>query len=191
LGPLIHRVLAGIPLTGSVDVKAWVARCTVSQNEKSEKLQADASPLVETFLKSARAAELAAAKQVHRELEFLLAWPPEQPMSQPTRYLQGFIDCSYQDPAGRWHVLDYKTNRVSAGGVAAAAAAYEMQLGVYALAVEQILGEPPGRLSIHFLRPSLEHDFIWDAAMRERIINRVNQAIAAAIANQTVNTDSA
>jgi ATP-dependent helicase/nuclease subunit A len=190
LGTLIHKVLAGIPLTGSMDIKAWVARCTVSQNDKSEKLQADASPLVETFLKSARAAELAAAKQVHRELEFLLAWPPEQP-SQPARYLQGFIDCLYQDPAGRWHVLDYKTNRVSPGGLAAAAAAYEMQLGVYALAVEQILGEPPGRLSIHFLRPSLEHDFVWDAAMRERIINRVNQAIASAIAGETVNTDSA
>jgi ATP-dependent helicase/nuclease subunit A len=192
LGTLVHKVLAGIPLTGSVDVKAWITRC-VGPDEKAEKLQSEALQLIETFLKSARAAELAAAKQVHRELEFLLAWRPERPMDFPplTRYLQGFIDCLYQDPDGRWHVLDYKTNRVSADGLAAAAAAYEMQLGVYALAVEQILGEPPGRLTTHFLRPSLEHDFLWDAAMRERIINRVNQAIAAAIANQTVTTDSA
>lgn len=193
LGTLVHKVLAGIPLVGNVDVKAWIVRCTGAQEEKAEKLQSEASLLIETFLISARAAELAAAKQVRRELEFLLAWPPDQPkdLSQPTCYLQGFIDCLYQDSAGRWHVLDYKTNRARADELAAAAAVYEMQLGVYALAVEQILGEPPSHLTIHFLRPSLEHDFVWGTAARQRVINQVNRAIAAARADQTVNIDSA
>jgi ATP-dependent helicase/nuclease subunit A len=104
LGTLVHEVLAGIPMQSRVDVPAWVTQCMPSGDEKIETLQSEAKLFVESFLKSARAAELAAAKQVHRELEFLLVWPPNQPIdsSQPTRYLQGFIDCLYQDARGRW-----------------------------------------------------------------------------------------
>jgi len=167
------------------------------QGEKAEQLQSEALALIEAFLASGRAFELAAAKQVHRELEFLLAWPPNEPMApQSPRFLQGFIDCLYQDPQGRWQVLDYKTNRVSADGLAAAAAAYEMQLGVYALAVEQILGEPPSRLIVHFLRPSLEHHFDWNESMRGRVIERVSEAMLSVLAapngqRQTTIADSA
>ena len=81
--------------------------------------------MIGRFLASPRAAEIAAAKEVYRELEFLLAWPPDADRKRRagrTRYLQGFIDCLYRDAAGRWRLIDYKTNRVTADTLAATAA---------------------------------------------------------------------
>ena len=68
--------------------------------------------LIARLAASPRWASLRAASCVHTEIEFLLAWPPgNQDPEAP--YLQGFIDCLYQDGAGDWRLLDYKTNRVS------------------------------------------------------------------------------
>ena len=93
------------------------------------------------------------------------------------RYLQGFIDCLYCDAAGQWRLVDYKTNRVTADTLAAVAAPYEMQMLVYALAVEQILQRPPDELVLCFLRPGLEYRFAWDAAARQRVVELVDGAL--------------
>jgi ATP-dependent exoDNAse (exonuclease V) beta subunit len=132
--------------------------------------------LIGRFLTSPRAAQIAAAAEVHTELEFLLRWPPDGDDSDG-RYLQGFIDCLYRDAAGGWHLVDYKTNRVAAERVAEEAAAYEMQMLVYALAVERITKSPPVELALCFLRPGVEHHFPWDAAARQRAIALVEQAM--------------
>ena len=137
--------------------------------------------MVRRFLTSPRAAEIAAAGQVHAELEFLLAWPPNAPEpgsdNPEGRYLQGFIDCLYQDAAGEWHLVDYKTNRVTAATLDEVAAGYEMQMLVYALAVEQILGQGPAELTLHFLRGGLEHHFPWNDDARRRVLDIVDRAI--------------
>jgi hypothetical protein len=52
-----------------------------------------------------------------------------------------------------------------------------MQLGVYALAAERTLGQPPVELVLHFLRPGVEHVFHWDKAARQKAIALVNQAM--------------
>ena len=131
---------------------------------------------IRRFLASPRAAAIAAAAEVHREIEFLLAWPPDRPDAEGP-YLQGFIDCLYRDASNRWRVIDYKTNRVEPGRLAEAAAGYEMQMYVYALAVERILGQVPAELTLCFLRPALEHHFPWDAGSRRRAAAMVDEAI--------------
>ncbi len=118
---------------------------------------------------------MAGAAEVYAELEFLLPWPPGN-ADPRAPYLLGYIDCLYRDTAG-WHLLDYKTNRVAAEGVAAVAAEYEMQMLVYALAVERILGAAPQELVLCFLRPGVEFPFTWDAAARARAVELVDQAI--------------
>ena len=55
---------------------------------------------------------------------------------------------------------------------------YEMQMLVYALAVEQILKCPPVELVLCFLRPGLEYHFVWNAAARQRVVELVNRAPA-------------
>jgi ATP-dependent helicase/nuclease subunit A len=194
LGILVHQALARIDfVVGSIDgmnsdaIRTIVERCARASHSDAPDLMQTAVEILERFLQSARAHDLANAAAIHRELEFLLAWPSEisaaagkgqgSGVAGEGRYIQGFIDCLYQDVAGRWHLLDYKTNQVSASAVSSAAAQFEMQLGVYAMAVEQILRQPPAELAVHFLRTSGEHHFVWDAATRQRTIDRVNQAI--------------
>jgi ATP-dependent helicase/nuclease subunit A len=125
---------------------------------------------------------------VHRELEFLLAWPPKgSPGGTPNegRYLQGFFDCVYQDTSGGWHLVDYKTNDVTAAKVPSVASQYEMQMLLYALALETALGAPPVEVALHFLKPGVEYSFQWNAVSRDRCIELVDQAMRALFAEAT------
>ena len=141
--------------------------------------------MVERFLASPRAAEIASASEAYRELEFLLVWPPDghkaatggRAHEPDGRYLQGFIDCLYCDAAGQWRIVDYKTNHVTADTMAAKAEEYELQMFVYALAAERILKRPPVELTLCFLRPGLEYGFTWDAAARQRVVELVDRAL--------------
>jgi hypothetical protein len=68
---------------------------------------------------------------------------------------------------------------VSADSVPEAAAAYEMQMLVYALAAEASLGRRLASVNLHFLRPGVEFAFQLDAAARRRLEKIVNQRIDA------------
>jgi ATP-dependent helicase/nuclease subunit A len=180
LGTLVHAALAEIDFARPDDVAEFVRRHAEEQlpgaeGPSSERLD-EATELIGRFLTSPRAAEMASADAMHRELEFLLAWPPEGGTGGK-RYLQGYIDALYRDAAGGWHVVDYKTNRVTADQVAAKAADYELQMLVYALALEQILRSPPVELVLCFLQPGVEHRFAWDAAARQRVLELVDRAM--------------
>ena len=178
LGTLVHAVLAEIEFGTPADVAALVGRHAPLHLPDGGAGQQEAIELIGRFLTSPRATEIAAARQVYPEVEFLLAWPPGAPQPEG-RYLQGFIDCLYQDAAGQWCVLDYKTNRASANTLSEVAAGYEMQMLLYGLAVERITGQAPSALVLHFLRPGLEHQFAWDDASRKRVVELVEQSIAA------------
>ena len=232
LGTLVHAVLAEIDFANPGDIAGLVRRHAVQHLPDGRAGAEEAIELIERFLASPRAAAIAAARQVHTELEFLLAWPgrgsgvggrgPEigdrrsggggrgeevrdeaglqsakckmqsakckvqnadlslrSPAldPRPPKYLQGFIDCLYEDAAGRWWLVDYKTNQVTAATVASTAAGYEMQMLVYALAVERILKRPPDGLILCFLRPGVEHTFDWNDEARRRAGELVNVAI--------------
>ena len=70
---------------------------------------------------------------------------------------------------GEWHVIDFKTDRIGAGGEGERATAYLTQLGVYAGAIEAATGRRP-KAGLMFLRPGTLY---WaenadiDAALRE------------------------
>ncbi len=133
--------------------------------------------MIARFAASPRGRQLASAKSLHREIEFLLAWPP----NDSGRYIRGFIDCLYQDAAGEWRIVDYKTNNISPAEVKQVVQGYEMQLYVYAMAVEQALGTPPTELVLELLRPGIEHVIRWNDTARRRATEMVNEAIAAAL----------
>jgi ATP-dependent helicase/nuclease subunit A len=133
--------------------------------------------MIERFTKSARGRELATATAVHREIDFLLAWPPGEP-NTTGRYIQGVIDCLYQDDAGHWHIADFKTNDVSTAKVPQEARQYELQLYAYAIAIERTLGQSPKELVLHFLRPGVEHIIPWNDTARAKAIQTVTEAIA-------------
>ena len=176
LGTLVHDVLAEIDFTRPGEVVSITQRMAPRHLPDADGLE-EPIDLMRRFLASPRAAEVVASKKVHREIEFLLAWPPDNPPPD-ARYLQGYIDLLYLNSAGRWVILDYKTNQATAATIDQVASSYEMQMLLYALAVEQILGSPPEDLILCFLRPGLEHHFNWNQAARERVTELVNRSIA-------------
>jgi ATP-dependent helicase/nuclease subunit A len=177
LGTLVHAVLAEVDFQRPGDLAALVDRHAPEHLNGDPRAAKEALTLLKRFVASPRVASLVAARRVERELEFLLAWPPNS--DGPRRGLiQGFIDCLYEDAEGRWHLIDYKTNRVEPSAVAQVAASYELQMLLYALAVEKILGRAPEELALCFLRPGKEHVFVWNDAARRRVAQLIDTAIA-------------
>jgi ATP-dependent exoDNAse (exonuclease V) beta subunit len=176
LGTLVHAALEEIDFSRPEDVRERVRRLAAQHLPDSERRLDEPTEMIERFLASPRAKRMAASKELHRELEFLLAWPPGEKLPGG-RYLEGFIDCLYRDSDGGWRLIDYKTNQATAETLAARSAPYEMQMLVYALAAETILKTPPVELTLCFLRPGLEYHFAWDAAARRRVVELVDGAM--------------
>jgi ATP-dependent helicase/nuclease subunit A len=176
LGLLVHAVLQRLDIrkrSGVRELCESLAPRYVDQEPGA--IVAEATSLIERFLRTPRAAELAAANVVRREIDFLLPWPLEG--DGPIRYLHGYIDCLYQDREGRWRMLDYKTNRVTSADVPSLAERYEPQMLVYALVCEQALGEPLAECSLQVLHAAAEYNFQWDAAARRQGVQRISDAI--------------
>lgn len=177
LGTLVHAVLEKVNFARPGDVPELVQRLAEQHLPAADGNLGEPIEMIQRFLASPRAAQIVAAKESHRELEFLLSWPPDGASRPGGSYFQGFIDCLYRDAAGRWRLIDYKTNQITAEDLAATAAKYEMQMQLYALAVETILGIPPIELVLCFLRPGLEHRFDWNEAAKQSLIQWVNGGI--------------
>ncbi|MBI1901985.1 MAG: UvrD-helicase domain-containing protein [Planctomycetia bacterium] len=190
LGVLVHEALEGIDLKR--DYTANTIRAAVDERaielSVDPALCSDAADLVWRFVQSPRMGQLRKARRVYRELEFLLAWPPSMGekgardrVAGERRFIRGYIDCLYEDAAGRWHLLDFKTNRATPQTAAAVAAAYDVQMIVYGMAVERVLRAPPAELVLCFLRPGVEHAFRLDERSRNDVVRRVNEALQAYI----------
>ncbi len=108
---------------------------------------------------------LQGAKATHRELDFV--------MRLPHATLRGQIDLLYQDAAGDWHIVDYKSDRVGAEGPAAHAGRYELQMLTYAAAAGRFLGQTPVDATLYFLRPAATHTFV----ITDNTVTRANERI--------------
>jgi len=179
LGTLVHDVMAVLDLTRPEQLPDVVRRYADRNHVTNPAEIVEAIALLSSFLSSRQARALSGAVESHAELEFVLAWPPDAPQTGGI-YLGGFIDRLWQDADGRWHIVDFKTNYVTAANLAETASHYEMQLLVYALAAEQVLGSPPASLTLHFLRTGEDFTFAWNDAARRRVRELVDTALAAA-----------
>ncbi len=178
LGILVHAVLADLA-GGSDDRRATVEALV---RKHASLLLPDAQGLDEPIdmvvqlASSPRWASMRAAARRYVELDFLLAWPPGNREAQAP-CLQGVIDCLYEDVDGGWRLLDYKTNRISPATLAATVQTYEMQMYVYAAAVERIFKRPPVEIVLNFLRGGHEHRFAWDAVASQGMEDLVSRTI--------------
>jgi hypothetical protein len=111
-------------------------------------------------------AELAGAKHIFRELDFMI--------DLPSCSLRGQIDLLFQNAAGQWCVLDYKSDRLRPGeNPDDHAATYRMQLLLYCAAAGRQLGVLPARAIVYFLRGAQQSVINVDQAT-------IDQALAAA-----------
>lgn len=120
--------------------------------------QADAvdAAKIARFFESPLFRETMRKGRVRREFKFsilvpaALYWPEAKAAPDERVLLQGVIDCLIETDAG-FVLLDFKTDRVAADGVAARAARYRPQMEAYALAVNEIFGKPAYQKLLYFL----------------------------------------
>lgn len=184
LGTLVHAIVERLDRTASQielqpSIRRWaesLAPRIIGRNYLAGIREATA--LLNRFVASDAWKSMQEAKRLKREVEFLLPWSSEG-SNVSDSMLRGYIDAMLLDQNNDWHILDYKTNLVVADQVPAVAASYRLQLGLYALAVEQAMSVSPRTLKLCFLRPGVVHQFDWNETARRETIDEINVAIEA------------
>jgi len=190
LGILTHAVLAKLSLAHSKKLapsllRHWIEDASDRLNVVDPATREAARTMLDQFHQSPRCRDLAAAKSIHTEVEFLL---PRQTAAQAELfatgsseplYFQGFLDLLYQNAAGEWWIVDYKTNMVPGdeAGYRKLVEEYRPQLSIYAMAVEEALGGPPAGMVLHFLRTGQEEIFSWNAAVRAEMESWLDRSL--------------
>ena len=138
-GTLMHKVMQSLDLNGDLSAKGIAAQ--VDELARRELIEADHVKLVRTdeiakFFKSPLGKRLLGAQEVYREMPFSRTFDAKQFFNVDEKiFVQGIIDLLFKDAAGRWVLLDYKTDRDSPD----IALRYRMQIDLYAAALEALL----------------------------------------------------
>jgi ATP-dependent exoDNAse (exonuclease V) beta subunit len=106
---------------------------------------AQAVRLAQVFRESALGKRVERAVRVEREFDFLMA--------VEGLVMSGQVDLWFEE-GGELAIVDYKTDAVTAAEAHQRAHDYELQVRLYALAVERVAGRAPDRAWLHFLRPN-------------------------------------
>lgn len=183
LGTLVHDLLERLDPEASdprAEIGAWADALAFRRFRRGVLDGAmQAKRLAGRFLEMPEWAAMRQARLLQREVEFLHRWSHTQ--SDAT--LRGYLDCLYQDRDGQWHVVDYKTNSVTAAAVPKTAELYDLQMAVYAHAVEAAVGVRPASLTLAFLAPGVSHLIPWNDERHAATIPLINEALAHARAN--------
>ena len=105
----------------------------------------EAVRLAEVFRQSPLGRRTTRASRVEREFDFLMA--------VDGLVVRGQVDLWFEE-GGEITIVDYKTDSVTAVEAHQRARDYEIQLRLYAMAIERSVGRAPHRAWLHFLRPN-------------------------------------
>ena len=122
---------------------------------------------IELFRSSELFARMRGAKRLYRELRFNSRLDAHYFTEDEQRraalageevLVQGVIDCIIEDEAGDYHLIDYKTDRLTREELAdinlaqrKLNEAHSLQLTYYALAIEKVFGKKPKTVSVYSL----------------------------------------
>ena len=128
---------------------------------------AEASQLIQGFLKSSVFKQLQKARQVKREIDFVL--------NGRHGLIHGKLDLLFEDEKGDWHILDYKT--ATGDEAAAHQSAYDLQIEIYALAVHKILKIPVRSGIIYYLKNQNEVAVPFDSGTPGAFFNKLEKKV--------------
>ena len=187
LGTLVHSVLERVDFRNTENwPQLLLSAASQSPDQPGKTLIDQAQSMLGRIFNSPLIGELSRAKSIHREIDFLLPWtsPTKQPGTAPalpksTPLIAGIIDLLIETDDG-WHVLDYKTGEFPlSAATEKLLAPYELQLGIYAHAVEQWFGVVPRELSLIAFRPEVRRITLpWSGERWQQIRARIDRAIA-------------
>ncbi|MBL4886109.1 MAG: PD-(D/E)XK nuclease family protein, partial [Planctomycetaceae bacterium] len=146
LGDLLHAAVEEMNPQQPGDASQMIIALSKRfDKEVSEKLQQTAITRLDHFMNSSVLQELANAKQLYREAEFMLRF--DSGSLESSAIIAGTVDCLVQDSEDRWGLIDYKTGALptSAEGVIAK---YGLQMTLYALAIKELTSEFPRSIRI-------------------------------------------
>ncbi|MBR1647871.1 MAG: helicase-exonuclease AddAB subunit AddA [Selenomonadaceae bacterium] len=138
-GTLMHKIMQSLNLSG--DLSATGISAQVDELARREIIPAEHAKIVRTdeiakFFKSKLGKRLLAAQEIYREMPFSRPIDAKKFFNVDEKiFVQGIIDLLFQDAAGRWILLDYKTDRDSDD----IADRYRLQIDLYAAALEALL----------------------------------------------------
>ena len=138
-GTLMHKVMQSLDLNGDLSAKGIAAQ--VDELARREIIPAEHAKTVRTdevakFFKNKIGKRLLAAREIYREMPFSRPIDAKKFFNVDEKiFVQGIIDLLFQDSAGRWVLLDYKTDRDSDD----IAARYRLQIDLYSAALEALL----------------------------------------------------
>jgi ATP-dependent helicase/nuclease subunit A len=116
---------------------------------------------------------LANSTNLYRELEFTVCVGPAR--------LRGKVDLIFEDaaqpgagaPPARWHIMDYKSDKVSKADLAEHCKRYSLQMTVYRLAMQRHLCVPTVSASLYFLRLGQSVDMTADDEETKRAVSQI------------------
>ena len=160
-GTCLHRVLEFLdfkdPPRNLVQILADVFRGL------EEKYKLEAEKILRGFFQSKVFRSLQAAKKIYREIHFVL--------NERHGRIDGVIDVLFQDAAGDWHILDYKTAVGDEEKVRKSA--YELQIAIYAAAAKEILGIATASAILYFLKNQWEQTLKTEPVFLSSQLERV------------------
>ncbi len=122
---------------------------------------------VAIFAETPLFAEIKKARWVRRELPFLLRLD--------SAFVQGTIDLVFEREDGTLCVIDYKSDRVDAGDMAAHAANYRAQMTAYAEAVRVATGRDEVSAALYFMRIGDFFEVKPDVNLLDKIVGRIRE----------------
>jgi ATP-dependent helicase/nuclease subunit A len=154
-GTATHLVMQHIDFTRCGDlqgIEAEIARLAREARITAEAAQGVDAARIWAFFESPLGQRVLGATHLRREFKFSLLVPAEVFLGAgggEEVLLQGVIDCCLEEPDGLV-VLDFKTDYVPPGGLAAKAEEYAPQMAAYTYALENITGRPVKEVLLYF-----------------------------------------
>ena len=174
-GTLFHRCMELLdfakPQAAELLVAQAVAELDVELGLEMEQVHRDLQDMLDRFAEQPLWGDIAGARSRFAELDFLLEAGPA--------VLRGQIDLLYEDGRGHWHIVDYKSDRVSADDVEAHASRYELQMQAYALAASKHLGGAAVDASLYFLRPGAACEVVGATGSADALRSEIHRAAGA------------
>ncbi len=138
-GSLMHKVMQSLNLRGDLSAKGIAAQIVELVKREiipSEHVNLIKAEKISKFFASELGQRLIKAQEFYRELPFSRLIDAQRFFHVDEKiFIQGIIDLLFKDAAGRWILLDYKTDRDAED----IAERYKIQIELYTAAVEALL----------------------------------------------------
>ncbi len=141
LGNIVHNILSSYDFC-----KGWHGQTRLSVPQTiSESASALISGWIESFSASKIGERIKASQRIERELPFIFNYKGN--------LIKGRIDLVFGN--GDYTILDYKSNNIGKKEIEAHVKHYELQMQLYANALEAIYDYPPKEAVLYFLVPGI------------------------------------